>query len=294
MLRGIGDDAAVVRAGSYAITSVDAIVDGVHFRLGQSSPEDIGHRALASALSDLAAMGADPGEAYVMLMLPEGFGEAAALELHGGIEALAERCATTLAGGDVVAGPALAVCVTVVGWSESPQRLIGRDGARAGDLVGVTGSLGASGAGRAILERRASGDAALVQRHLRPEPQLDAGRALAAAGASAMIDLSDGLASDAAQIAQQSGIGLEIDLEALPLAAGVADVARAIGRDPLEFAASEGEDYELCFCAPAERRAAIESAAAVSWIGLASAGPAALRLVARNGERRLAGYEHSL
>src|SRR3954463_8417742 len=118
LVRGLGGAAGVVRARRFQVTSVDAMVDGVHFRLDHPrvTPADAGHRALAAALSDLAAMGADAGEAYVTLGLPEGFGSDAVLELVGAMEALAARTGTTIAGGDVVGAPALPVAGTVVGW----------------------------------------------------------------------------------------------------------------------------------------------------------------------------------
>src|SRR3954451_20549152 len=184
---GPGDDAAVVRAEGVSVTSIDTVVDGVHFELATHTPADVGHKALATALSDIAAMGADPGEAYVSLALPAGFGEEAAAELVAGMQALAERTATTIAGGDVVAGPALYVSVSVTGWADSADALVYRNGAREGDLVGVTGTLGGSGAGFLVLRRR-SGSQALMERHRRPWPRLAEGRALAGAGASAMID----------------------------------------------------------------------------------------------------------
>src|SRR5918912_1715606 len=119
VLRAAGDDASVVRAGGVAVTSIDSVVDGVHFERSTHSPADVGHKALARGLSDLAGMGAEPGEAYVALGAPGDLDTAAALELAGAIEALAERTGTTIAGGDVSGAPALTVTVAVTGWAAS-------------------------------------------------------------------------------------------------------------------------------------------------------------------------------
>ena len=280
VVRWTGDDAAVVRARAFAVTSIDTVVEGVHFTRATHSPPQIGRRALATALSDLAAMGAEPGEAYVSLVCPPDFEEP--LELVRGMEALAEECGTTIAGGDVVRGPALTVTVAVTGWADLQEELVGRDGARPGDLVGVTGELGGSEAGRLLLERGEREPAELIRRHLCPEPRLTEGRALAAAGATAMIDLSDGLATDARHVAEQSGVELRIRLADVPAAPGVTPEAAATG----------GDDYELLVTVPPERRAAAAEAAGLTWIGEVAPGSGVVLLGPDGPVEGLSGYEH--
>jgi thiamine-monophosphate kinase len=280
LVRWTGDDAAVTRARPYAVTSIDTLVDGVHFRRATHAPRDIGWKALATALSDLAAMGADAGEAYVSVVLPGDVDEP--LELIGGMEELAADCGVTIAGGDVVQGPVLVLTVAVTGWADAADELVGRDGARPGDLVGVTGELGGSEAGRRLLEAGGEAQPELVARHLRPRPLLAAGRALAAAGATAMIDVSDGLATDAAHIAERSGVELRVRLEELPRPARVT----------AEQAATGGDDYELLVTVPPASRDAAAAAASLTWIGEVSAGSGLVLLGPEGPVRGLRGYEH--
>jgi thiamine-monophosphate kinase len=269
---GSGDDAAVTVPGGATATSVDALVEGVHFRRELATLPQIGHKALAAALSDLAAMGAEPGEAYVVLGVPPDLDEDGCLELLEGMAALAATTGTSLAGGDVTRAGELFLAITVVGHAPDPEAFVSRAGARPGDALVLTGEIGGAAAGLWLLEHASHADcrldhtiggstpqsasrAALVARQLEPEPRLGAGRALAAVGATGMIDLSDGLGGDADHLAEGSGAALRIETAALPLADGVAEVAAAAGRDPYALAACGGEDYELLASIPPERLA---------------------------------------
>ncbi|HZN90663.1 MAG TPA: thiamine-phosphate kinase [Thermoleophilaceae bacterium] len=279
-VRFSGDDAAVVRSRPLAVTSIDTVVEGTHFRLSTHAPGDVGWKALATALSDLAAMGAEPGEAYVSLVLPEGFD--GALELVRAMEELAGDAGVSIAGGDVARGPALVVTVAVTGWADDEGALVGRDGALPGQLVAVTGELGGSEAGRLELEA-GSRDGAHVTRHLRPVPRLREGVALARAGVSAMVDLSDGLATDARHVADASGVELRVSLDRLPRAAGVSAEEAAVG----------GDDYELLVTVAPELLDAAHSAAPLTVIGEVGAGKGLVLLGPDGPVDGLRGYEHT-
>ena len=301
LVLGSGDDAAItVREGATA-TSVDALVEGVHFRIPPFTPADVGHKALAVALSDLAAMGAAPGEAYVQIGVPADRQEADLLELADGLARVAAAHGVAIAGGDVTRAPALLLAITVVGGAPGPEALVRRAGARPGDVVAVTGELGGATAGLLLISDESPpsiGDAAaaaLRARQLRPEPRLAAGVALASAGPTAMIDLSDGLGADAGHLAKASAVGLDIDLERIPVQAGVAEVAAAAGRDPLDLATAGGEDYELLLTLPPGRVEAAADAVAATGSRLTVIGEVAegagVTLSGPEGSRAAGGYD---
>lgn len=302
VLRGAGDDAAVVRSSGVIVTSVDAFVEGVHFRLATTSLRDLGHKCLAASMSDLAAMGAAAGEAYLVLGLAPSLGEREALELLEGAEELAAELGVTICGGDLTRSGELFVTVTVVGHAESEAELVGRDGARPDDLVGVTGRLGGAGAGLILLERKEHGlpidvGERLIERQRRPFPRIEAGRALARSGVSAMIDVSDGIASDCERLSEESGVEIEVELAHLPLDDGVEAVAEMVGSSGPELAACAGEDYELLFSARPDARESVERAAEevgapVTWIGRIRSGSGVRLLDERGSARPLAGWDH--
>jgi thiamine-monophosphate kinase len=299
---GSGDDAAVTRCEGVIVTSVDGFVEGVHFRLATTSMHDLGHKCLAAATSDIAAMGARPGEVYFVLALPEHLAAREVIEFAEGAEALAADLGFVICGGDLSRGDELVVAVTATGHARGEEELVGRAGARPGDRIGVTGALGGAGAGLILLERKLGGldaqtGAALIARQLRPRPALEAGQALARAGVHAMIDVSDGIASDAARLAESSGASLEVSLADLPLEDGVAAVAELAGVDALELAAGAGEDYELLAAVPEDAASDAEAATdeagtSLTWIGRVAEGSGVRLLAADGTERSYRGWDH--
>ncbi|HXG04558.1 MAG TPA: thiamine-phosphate kinase [Candidatus Binatia bacterium] len=251
---GIGDDAAVLEPtpGRRLVLTTDLLIEDIHFRRRYTEPADIGWKALAVNLSDVAAMGAAPRWSLVALACPPGTTMDEVEAFYEGLAALAAEHHVALVGGDTSASPGgWIVNVTVIGETDGIP--LTRAGARPGNVIAITGDVGRSAAGHAVLERRRAPTglpadvlAAVTDAHLRPRPRVREARWLAAAGGvTAMIDLSDGLATDLRHLARESGVGARVDLARLPVAPTTRLVARALGRDPLAWAAAGGEDYEL-------------------------------------------------
>lgn len=290
---GIGDDAAVVDESGLLVVAVDTLVGGVHFP-PDSPPRSIGHRALAVNLSDLAAMGAMPSYATLALTLPAA--DAAWLEeFAAGFFELAARFDVDLIGGDTTRGP-LSVTVQVLGRAVD-EHVLTRAGGHVGDDVYVTGTLGDGAAAIALHARSTeSREAAeLFRRFSYPEPRIREGLALRTL-ASAAIDVSDGLVADLGHLCRQSGCGARIEVERLPLSAELE--AAVSGERAVDFALTGGDDYELCFTAPAARAEAVAAVSEdrgvpITRIGALVAGEGVVCY--RNGEpmpKALAGYTH--
>jgi thiamine-monophosphate kinase len=258
---GPGDDAAVIKPqrGAYDVVTTDAQVDGVHFDRRFVPADAIGHRALAVNLSDLAAMGAVPHAALLSLALPPSLDVAAFEQVLDGLLALAAVHRVTLIGGNITQTPGpLMVDVTAIG-SARPRGILTRSGARPGDEVYVTGSLGEAAVGLQRLQTAGLSAGSLsdacVSRYLRPQPRVRAGMLLGRnRAASSCMDVSDGLADCVRQVAEASGVGITLDGAAIPVPAEVRDAQHRRGRNPLEPALSGGDDYELFFTVrPAHR-----------------------------------------
>jgi thiamine-monophosphate kinase len=268
----IADDAAVLPGG--VVVTQDALVEGVHFRLDWISWRDLGYKAAAVNISDLSASGARPDALIVSLGAPPDTPLDDVLALYGGIA----ETGVPVAGGDTTRAERLYLSVTAIGRAD---RVPGRGGARPGDRVVVSGPLGGSAAGFLCLRDGIASP--LVHVHNRPPLRVDAGHRLAAT-ATAMLDISDGLAADAGHIAERSGCRVAVELERVPVAHGVLELAARLGEDPWRLACGFGEDYELLATVPQPVEGTIE-------IGRCEPGEGAvLRL---HGEPvALGGWEH--
>ncbi len=282
LLVGIGDDAAVVKPerGALEVLTTDGLIEGVHFERRFSGPREIGWKALAVNLSDIAAMGGTPRLALLSLALPASASDAEVDAILDGFLALAAESRVTLAGGNITRSPGpLMIDVTVVGFARA-RHILTRSGGRAGDDLYVTGEIGAAAAGLSFLQRQETGDAkeprdptqprdargpqaaeniggmaACVRRHCAPEPRLRIGALLGRnRAATACMDLSDGLADAVRQIAEASGTGAAIDAAALPIPSAARQWYGLAGIDPILAATAGGDDYELLFSAPRRAR----------------------------------------
>jgi thiamine-monophosphate kinase len=271
---GIGDDAAIISpsAGMQLVVSTDLLAEGVHFDSSYGSAYLLGRKALAVNLSDLAAMGATPRWFFLSLAIPAGFPLEEIETMLDGMAELAGEHRCILAGGDTCSSKSgLVLSVTVMG-EQRPDLLVKRSGARQGDDVWVTGTLGDSALGLKILqERTVHPDAAAVQhllaRHLDPVPRVQFGSGLGSAGlATAMIDISDGLLADLGHICRQSGCGAVLQLASIPRSTMFNTLTASDSKVPWHLAVAGGEDYELCFTADPARRPAILELAKKSGI----------------------------
>lgn len=291
---GIGDDGAVLQppTGQQLVAVCDTLNAGVHFPF-DTAPFDLGWKALAVNLSDLAAMGAEPAWALLSLSLPEADAGLVDAVLHGFSE-LAAWCGLALVGGDTTRGP-LALSVTALGFVP-PGLALRRDGARPGDWVCVSGTLGDAAAALALRGQGVLPVPALQARLDRPQPRLALGRALRGI-ATAAIDVSDGLLADLGHVAQASAVGIQIRADALPASPALSLQADAATR--LQWQAAGGDDYELAFCVPASHFKAVAAECArqqvrVSHIGQVVVGQGVQLLDAGGSPIRLArqGWEH--
>jgi thiamine-monophosphate kinase len=304
---GVGDDAAVVTGAGSAqvVLTTDALIEGVHFDRAIASAADVGHKALAVNLSDLAAMGATPRWALLSLVLPDGTAVDDVEQLLDGLVALASAESTALVGGNVARSPGpLVVDVTAVG-TVHPRRVLTRNAGRPGDELYVSGVIGGGLAGLEMLrsdERQSSLPAAAscIDRYRRPHARVRLGRAMGQARAArAAMDLSDGLADAIRQIAEASGCGAEVDAAALPIDDGARRWWEARGEDPVAKALSGGDDYELLFASPAKWRGRVRHARKhaatppLTRIGVLT-GARDEYVVLREGrrERLTGGFEH--
>lgn len=270
VLVGIGDDAAVIErpAGRVAIT-VDMQVEGIHFEKVWLSPEDLGHRALAVNLSDLAAMGATPRYALVSVGLSDGTDAAYLESVYRGIKSLGDECGIAVIGGNVSRCPERLV-LDITAWGELNGTGLRRSGAKAGERLLAVGSFGRAAAGRLCLERDPSGAASrfpeLIAAYRRPDPKVKEGLVLVEGGASSAIDVSDGLAAELHHLAKASGVGFRLEGDFPSGDRVLTGGAQFLGVSPRELALGGGEDYALLVTAPEKSARAWPFAKPIGWV----------------------------
>lgn len=245
VLLGMGDDAAILAApDGRAVVSIDVLVEGRHFRRDWATAIDIGRRAAAASLADIAAMGATATGLVVGLAVPEDLPVHWAVELHAGLQEEAALVGAAVVGGDVASADQIMIAVTAIGdLGDIPA--VQRGGAQPGDVVAVSGRLGYAAAGLAVLSRGFRAPRELVDCYRSPEPPYASGPAAARAGATAMIDISDGLVADARHVARASGVDLDIEVDRLKVPEVLQEIASAYNVDPLEWMLTGGDDHAL-------------------------------------------------
>jgi thiamine-monophosphate kinase len=303
---GIGDDAAVIDEGGadYLLLTDDAFIDQIHFDLSTWTPTQVGIKAMAATLSDIAAMGGRAKACLVSLLLPPSFEVGHLDGLYDGLMTTAGRFGVPIVGGNIVRAPRLGLCLTATG-SVDKTRLCPRSGATVGEILAVTGDLGRSEAGRLVVARSLAVDEATAhsarQKHFEPVPRLEeAALLVGAVKVGAMIDISDGLASEVHHIARESKVGARLDVGALPILEGTRRVARAAGVDPVSLALGGGEDFELLLTLPPEMlgtagRALEPSGTTLTAIGEVTSQDEGVRLIGEDGVARpldVAGWDH--
>lgn len=253
----IGDDTAVLRAPAGTILfTTDLLIEGVHFDLEFTGPEDLGYKSIAVNASDVAAMGGIPRRALVSLGIRRGIDLEWIEALYSGMRTCCQELDMAVVGGDLSRSDSLVVSVALLG-NPAGRLFVQRSGARIGDVVCVTGTLGASAAGFALLRAGIESRPDLVRAHLRPSARVRESEVLRRHLPTAMIDVSDGFAADLGHICDQSSVGVVINAGALPLA----DLSGLeVRKSALQLALSGGEDYELCFTIPSDRWEAASSA----------------------------------
>lgn len=289
---GIGDDCAVMpqKSGMETLVSTDMLIEGTHFLMDDISAYRLGWKSAAVNISDIAAMGGRCTGSFLSFALPKGLGKEWTDEFFRGYKEISSLYGCPLLGGDTTYSPdRLCISVTVTG--EAPAgKSVKRSNAAIGDLICVTGNLGDSGCGLKIILEGSGRDAdaeKLIARHYLPMPRVKEGMEIAAAGASAMMDISDGIGSDLRHIIEASGVGAEIDTSMIPLSNELKSKCAEYGWDPLELAISGGEDYELLFTISEENAKKIDFNHFV--IGKIISGD---KIIWRGSERDYMGFRH--
>lgn len=245
---GIGDDAAVLDIPGKLVASVDAVVEGRHFKREWTSGEDVGHRAAAAAMADLAAMGGQCKALMVALTLPSETEVSWVESLMTGIVDEAAELDAEVVGGDVTRGDTVVVSLSALG---TVSDVVLRSGAQPGDIVALAGRQGWAAAGLTVLSRGFRSPRALVQAYQRPHPPYDSGPAAARGGATAMIDVSDGLLADVSHLAKASGVLADLESELIPVADQLQETSSAFNVDPLTWVLAGGDDHSLVATFPA-------------------------------------------